>query len=468
MRNTRAAFATVLLLTALGGSAAASDELLDPGFGNDGIGLVGVMDAVSAPPVGFAVQADGKLLVCGARPDSPFPPTFLVARFTAQGIPDLSFGQQGRVEIPLGATGSRCHGVAVMADGRIVVAGEAWGEQSTMGFGVARLMRDGFLDTTFGNGTGIVVHGFDSMPVSQALGLVVRADGRIVVAGTTYRGADLGEMALLQLTADGLPDEAFHGTGEVVADFRSAGYRSSSALSVALDASGRLVAAGATRSIAGNTDFAAIRVLPDGRLDPAFGAGGRLVTGFEGSTGQTLETATAVLLQRDGKLVLGGVVDRGNSGPNGAGIDMGVARFDADGNLDASFGDGGKTTVALDLVETGTGSHVGADNLTAMVEDGAGRLVLAGGSQARDGVSSMVATAVRLLGDGMLDPAFGVEGKQTYELGLSDDGSQLFTGVALQGGRLVFGGVARRGASGGKDLFVARTFRETIFAAGFE
>ena len=94
--------------------------------------------------------------------------------------------------------------------------------------------------------------------------------------------------------------------------------------------------------------------------------------------------------------------------------------------------------------------------------------VLAGGSQARDGVSSMVATAVRLLRDGTLDPAFGVEGKQTYELGLSDEGSQLFTGVALQGGRLVFGGVARRGASGGKDLFVARTFRETIFAAGFE
>jgi hypothetical protein len=80
----------------------------------------------------------------------------------------------------------------------------------------------------------------------------------------------------------------------------------------------------------------------------------------------------------------------------------------------------------------------------------------------------MVATAVRLLGDGLPDPAFGVEGKQTYELGLSDEGSQLFTGVALQGGRLVFGGVARRGASGGKDLFVARTFRETIFAAGFE
>jgi uncharacterized delta-60 repeat protein len=275
-------------------------------------------------------------------------------------------------------------------------------------------------------------------------------------------------MGLLQLAVDGNPDEDFNGTGEVLADFRSAGYRSSSALSVALDESGRLVAAGATRSIAGNTDFAAIRVLPDGRLDPAFGAGGRLVTGFEGNNGQTLETATAVLLQRDGKLVLGGVVDRGNSGPNGAGIAMGVARFVADGNLDASFGDGGKTTVALDLVETGTGSHVGADNLTAMVEDGAGRLVLAGGSQARDGMSSMVATAVRLLGDGTLDPAFGVAGKQTYELGLSDEGSQLFTGVALQGGRLVFGGVAKRGASRGKDLFVARTFRETIFAAGYE
>lgn len=468
MRNTHAAFATVLLLTALAGSAAASDELLDPGFGIDGVGLVGVMDAVSGPPVGLAVQSDGKLLVCGARPDSPFPPTFLVARFTAQGMPDASFGQQGRVEIPLGATGSRCHGVAVMADGRIVVAGEAWGEQSTMEFGVARLTPDGILDTSFGNGTGIVVHGFASLPASQALGVVVRSDGRIVVAGTAYRGPELGEMGLLQLTVDGSPDEGFNGTGELLADFRSAGYRSSSGLSVALDATGRLVVAGSTRSIAGNTDFAAIRVLPDGRLDPAFGAGGRLVTGFEGNAGQTVDMATAVLLQRDGKLVLGGVVDGGSSAPNGAGIDMGVARFDADGHLDAGFGNGGKTTVALDLVVTESGSHVGADNLTAMVEDSAGRLVLAGGSQARDGVSSMVATAARLLGDGTLDPAFGVDGKQTYEFGLSDVGAQFFTGVALQGGRLVFGGVARRGTSGGKDLFVARIFRETIFAAGFE
>ncbi len=468
MRSARAPLATLLLLSALSGRVAATDAILDPGFGVGGVGLVGVMDAVSAPPLGFALQPDGELVVCGARPDAPFTPTFLVARFGVDGVLDTGFGSQGRADIPLGTAAARCHGVAVMADGRIVVAGEASGAQSTPGFGVARLTAQGILDPTFGNGSGIVVHPFDAMPASQALGVVVRPDGRIVVAGTAYRSADISEMALLQLGADGVPDEGFGTAGEVLADFRSAGWRASGALSVALDASGRLVVAGSAKSISGNTDFAAIRVLADGQLDPAFGAAGYAAAGFEGTGGQTLDAATSVVIQRDGKLVLGGIVDRGSALPNGSGIDMGVARFDAGGALDATFGNGGRTTIALDLVETDGGDPVGADNLTALVEDAAGRLVLAGGSQARGGVSTMVATAVRLQGDGTRDAGFGTDGVQTWELGLDEVGAQFFTGVALQGGRLVFGGIARRGASGEKDLFVARLFRDTIFAAGFE
>src|SRR5262249_8453338 len=112
-----------------------------------------------------AVQADGKVLVAGLASfpdyyvgDQVIPPDsrFAVTRYNADGSLDATFGDAGRTLIdfhplfPLNwvISGGRVQ-MAVDGQGRILVAGDLDIDAT---IGVARLDRDGHLDTSFGNG----------------------------------------------------------------------------------------------------------------------------------------------------------------------------------------------------------------------------------------------------------------------------------------------------------------------------
>ena len=107
-----------------------------------------------------------------------------------------------------------------------------------------------------------------------------------------------------------------------------------SALTVAPD--GRIVAAGTAQSGSGNSTFAVARYLPDGSLDPSFGNHGTVVTAFTG-------TAEAVAVQSDGKIVVAG----GHVLLPALQVEYGLARFDVNGDLDGSFGNGGTLTTSF-------------------------------------------------------------------------------------------------------------------------
>ena len=80
-------------------------------------------------------------------------------------------------------------------------------------------------------------------------------------------------------------------------------------------------------------DFALARYLPDGRLDPTFGVGGKVSIDFGGC-----EEAYALVLQPDGKLVAAGI-------STGISVDdFALARYLPDGRLDPTFGVGGIVT----------------------------------------------------------------------------------------------------------------------------
>src|SRR5262245_46115279 len=71
----------------------------------------------------------------------------------------------------------------------------------------------------------------------------------------------------------------------------------------------------------------------DGELDLTFGTRGRVTTNFPSGRG----SATAVVLQPDGKVVVAGWTHY-------TGGDFAVARYNSDGSFDNTFGSGGKTT----------------------------------------------------------------------------------------------------------------------------
>jgi len=76
-----------------------------------------------------------------------FSDDYLVARFNADGTLDTSFGTGGFFTLFDGLVDDSANAVAILPDGKIIVAGGA-GESSTSAY-VFRLDPDGTLDPTF-------------------------------------------------------------------------------------------------------------------------------------------------------------------------------------------------------------------------------------------------------------------------------------------------------------------------------
>jgi uncharacterized delta-60 repeat protein/uncharacterized repeat protein (TIGR01451 family) len=311
---------------------------LDTAFGTGG---KVVTDFNLGPDVvaSVAIQADGKIVAAGIVAPGHTGTEFGLARYNPDGTLDPTFGTGGRVVTDFQGSNDGALAVAIQTDGRIVAAGAA-----TIGprfdFALARYNPDGTLDPTFGTG-GKVATNFSGLNCNdQASGLVVQSDGMIVAAGvgTPADGnlcASFTDFALARYTPNGNLDPSFGPGGTVVTDFAT---KDDGASDVALQADGRIVAAGVadTRPPGGSPedDFALARYNPDGTLDPTFGTGGKVLTGF-GSSG---DAASSVAIQADDRIVAAGVAVVSGS------FDFALARYNPDGTLDPAFGSDGKVT----------------------------------------------------------------------------------------------------------------------------
>ena len=238
----------------------------------------------------------------------------------------------------------------------------------------------GSLDTSFAGGKVVVPVGRAD---DYARAMAVAADGKIIVAGQTAE--NLGDFTLLRLERDGTVDKSF-GTDGVVST--QVGSGSDMAYAVAVQKDGKIVVAGRSALTSADYDFAVVRYNTDGTLDSSFGEKGIVTT----SLGSDSDTAYAMLIQPDGKIVLGGDANRGSSG---SGQDFALVRYNTDGSLDESFGEGGKVMTAI-------ASSSGGDSIYAlnwMEIDGEGYILAAGG----EGDFK----AARYNEDGSLDASFG-------------------------------------------------------------
>jgi uncharacterized delta-60 repeat protein len=155
-----------------------SDGFLDPSFGRDGA----VRRAASEVfPLDVAIQPNGRIVAGGDFDIFAFG----IARFTRKGRLDASWGGDGvvRTEVP-GAPEQAVTGLLIQADGRIVATGYVTPhesiEEGEPSFALARYLRDGTLDTSWG-GDGTVTTTFEGGAFAR--GAAAQADGRIVVVG---------------------------------------------------------------------------------------------------------------------------------------------------------------------------------------------------------------------------------------------------------------------------------------------
>jgi uncharacterized delta-60 repeat protein len=147
-----------------------------------------------------------------------------VARLLPDGSLDAGFGDDGHatVAFDIGADGAdHAYAMAIQPDGRIVLAGGANVSATDTGnadFAIARITADGAVDPTFGT-SGLVLVPFDLSPGGTDTAAAVRLDAsRIVIAGAAWNGTTSVDAALVRLRADGSRDPAFGNFGRTLLD----------------------------------------------------------------------------------------------------------------------------------------------------------------------------------------------------------------------------------------------------------
>lgn len=448
----RASLACAVLLAV---PALARDGDLDPGFGTNGTTVVEFGAAATA--FGMALAPDGRIVLGGTVEAGASGTDFAVARLTGEGLPDPDFSFDGRTTAAVG-TGAAYDGsfnTIVQADGKIVLIGEGPDTDVALDdsdFKLVRFNTDGTLDASFsGDGKAFIEFNLGGSNEDRALDAVQLPNGKLVVVGSAEVADGDTDIAVVRLNVDGSRDTSFDSDGRLTFSFNlDPAFPGEIASSVAMDADGRILVAGAAAngSISAN-DFAIARLLPNGALDPDFGGDGRITVAFD--LGDTLEdTALELNVAEDGSIFVSG-------GVKGSGYDFGVVKLQPDGTPDPAYGSGGKATVAFDLGDTNDDIAYGG------VLQADGKFIFTGFA----GAPSPDIALARLDVDGTLDPTFGFAGKQVIPLDL---GGNLFDAAVrgrIQDGYLVFGGVAAT-ASADSNFLAGRIIIDTVFEDGFD
>lgn len=407
---TRQIFFLALVLCGLGAGALAAPSDRDPTFGDGGkvISPVGKFSA----DFGYAtaLQPDGKIIVAGRSLDG-IHTNFMVARINADGSPDVSFGDKGFAIKKL-FFGGYALAVVIQPDGKIIVGGHVTDQINYIYriFTLVRFNSDGSADNTFG--TNGVAQANLGTANSWITSLAVQSDGKIVAAGFTYINYSFqpNNFAVARFNSDGTTDNSFGSAGKVIIAFS---FNDTKANSLVIQTDGKIIVGGY-----GNSSFQLVRLNADGTFDIGFDRDGKVSTQIGSGS-----AVYALALQNDGKIVAAG------SSTNNTNSDVALARYNADGSLDSSFGTNGVVTTDVD------GRQEGA---SAVIIQSNGKIVI-GGTTSRDtSVASRDFLAVRYNADGALDADFGNAGKAVTNVSPTDD--QASAAVVQPDGKIVLAG----------------------------
>jgi uncharacterized delta-60 repeat protein len=442
------------------GVALASSGGLDPSFGTAGTVLLD--RPTSTFPTPAALVSGGSIVVVTSANGK-----VVVSRLLPGGAPDPTFDGDGQAIIQSAGHYLWAYGLAVQPDGKIVVAGAtstATGSDAM----VWRLMPDGgsgapngALDPTFDTDGIAELHSDDD---NTARAVAIRPDGKIVVAGTAFTSPGPQRVAVWRLNAGGGPGTT---NGALDPGFDTdgvAGISDSSTdivNSLVLQPDGKIVIAGSTSRGSNPENVAVWRVKADGgtglindALDSTFDTDGQADVDSGGT-----ESATAVALQPDGKILVGGHTEGGPYG--GAAM---VWRLKADGGS-------GVTNDALDPDFDVDGAAAinggGYARGEALARQPDGKILLAGSGFTGTNPSAAIVWRLAMDGgagavDGALDPTFGAGGSAIVN---APPGAGALALALAPDRRIVAAGVGP-----GENLLVFRVFGDpfavTVTRAG--
>jgi uncharacterized delta-60 repeat protein len=256
----------------------------------------------------------------------------------------------------------------------------------------------GELDPTFGNSGTVEL--MDA--AGKAYAIARDGQGNLFVAGIVGNPGSQ-DFSVVKLDAFGRPAQDFGDGGRATIDVGG----DDVAYSVAINAGGDIFLGGATKiGTATALDFAVVKLDAAGRRVASFGDNGAAIVDFGPGNN---DYGQAIRVLPNGSIFIVGAT---NHSPSDARYDFAVAKLDASGRLDGSFGNGGRAQFEVGCCD---------DYGYAAASDANGNLYVSGTAYTNTPGFSAVAL-IKVRPDGSLDPSFGDEGRAFASLGDSNFG----------------------------------------------
>jgi uncharacterized delta-60 repeat protein len=315
----------------------------------------------------------------------------------------VDFGEQGIAGVTIMLTGAPrriAHGPPVLQGDTAMKRNQQPLRRATLHLDALEdrcLLSAGALDLSF-DADGLVTTSLGTVNNGAAFGVAIyhndgaTNEGKIVAGGTADMGTPTKsnlDFAVVRYNGNGSLDATFGNNGVVTTGLAGSDHLGD----VAIQPDGKIVAAGSTYSSGQNAAFALARYTMSGKLDKTFGSNGKVQTSFLPKNAST-DAAYALVIQADGKIVAAG------SSSSGITDGIGLARYNADGSLDAAFNGTGLVTTSMPGY-----SHAFARDVTL---DQTGRIIVAGYARVPSGENSPF--VIRYNANGSLDTTFGGTG----------------------------------------------------------
>jgi uncharacterized delta-60 repeat protein len=277
---------------------------LDTSFGSGGFVTTDVSFNQADIAFGVVVQTNGRIVVAGRAEGLSTGESFIgLAGYTTDGDLDSTFGINGVMNVHVAGNEESPTDMILLDDDRILVTGNIDFNPPFVNakFFVVRYTADGFPDQTFGdNGASIL----DLTPSTDTpYAIAVQKDGKIVIGGYVDVGPFDGtqDLALVRFDSEGVPDPTFGNSGVVICDlFGDLLPGNEEIRDISIQNDGKIVVVGHTDLPSNNLHFLVGRFLTNGSLDPIFGDG-VIITDF--SSGGDM--ANSVFLTDESIIVAG-------------------------------------------------------------------------------------------------------------------------------------------------------------------
>jgi uncharacterized delta-60 repeat protein len=306
----------------------------------------------------IALDSQGKILVGGWFSSYNGVEAARIVRLNTDGSRDVTFSSGS---LTGWTSGDGIHSILVQPDGKIVIGGRFTRYNGAERRMLARANTDGSVDSSFNPalsypiGTSTLTAG----PDSDVYSIVQQPDGKLIIGGdfVNFSGTDNNRRRIARVNTNGTRDDTFlPGTG-----FNGTVY------ALALQSDGKIVAVGSFTRYNSTTDNRArvARINSNASLDTSFNPGTGAVSSIT-----SFPRVSAVALQGDGKIIIGGHFDSYDGAASSR-----LARLNSNGTRDQSFD-----------VGSGLVSSV-VSPVSSIIPLSGGLTLISGGFSAYDGTS---------------------------------------------------------------------------------